>query len=220
MSDTHGSPQPPATERTEDSDTGDDTTQADAPEGGADPHSPDTPAADLGDAGKQAIDRMKARVKDESAKRKAAETELAALKEKAESGDAEASAERIKAEARKEAQAEIAKERALDRVEVLAAKNFADPADARVFLAAQVDDFIDGTTIDADAITEALTELLKTRPYLAAGAPRKWTANGDGGTRGGKPKDLDAQIAEALAKGDTAAFIRLQHEKFQTTQTT
>jgi hypothetical protein len=175
--------------------------------------------AELGDAGKQAIDKMKQRMRDEATKRRAAETELAAIKAKAaaEAGDQQATAEQIKADARKEAQTEIAQERALDRVEVLAAKSFADPADARVFLASHVDDFIDDGQVDIDAINEALTELLKTRPYLAAGAPRKWTATGDGGVRGGKPKDLDAQIAEALAKGDTAGYIRLQNQKFSVT---
>lgn len=201
----------------------DDPPPADPPEG--DPPNPDDPP-ELGAAGKAAIDRMKARLKDETTKRKAAEAKAAELEAKNKppkppAGDDDApTAEQLRNEARKEARAEVARDRALDRVEVLAAKTFNDPADARVFLAAQVDDFLDNGQPDAEAITEALADLLKARPYLALAAPRRWTANGDNGPRGGKPKDLDAQIAEAQAKGDTNAFIALQNQKLQQQTTT
>jgi hypothetical protein len=197
-------------------------TPATDPPADTDPPAADPPEGDaadppeLGDAGKAAIDRMKAKLKDETARRKAAEAEAAALKAKADTPGADTpTPEQLRADARREVQAEVARERALDRVEVIAAKTFADPTDARVFLQSQVDDFIDGTQIDADAITEALADLLKARPYLATGTPRKWTANGDGGPRGGRPKDLDALIAEAQANGDVNAFIRLQNQKLQ-----
>jgi len=185
----------------------------------ADPAEGETdPPGDLGDAGKQAIDRMKAKVKEETARRRAAEAEAAALKAKsAKDAEGEPTPEQIREQARTEARTEVARDRALDRVEVLAAKTFADPADARVFLAANVDDFLDGNTVDSDAITEALADLLKARPYLATGTPRRFSGTGDGGFRGGKQKDLDTQIAEAQAAGDVKAYLRLQHQKFPTT---
>jgi hypothetical protein len=198
----------------------DDPPAAEPPERKADPGDGDaTPPPELGDPGKQALERMKSRVKDETTRRKAAEAEIAELKSKMPAPEDTPSPEQVRAELRRQMQIEMAKERALDRVEVLAAKNFADPADARVFLASQVDDFVDDATIDSDAIAEALADLLKARPYLAAGTPRRWTATGDGGARGGKPKDLDSQIAEAQARGDVTSFIRLQTQKLQSTTT-
>jgi hypothetical protein len=199
----------------------DDPPSADPPEGDTD--SPDE--GDLGEAGKRALHQLRAQVKEETAKRRAAESKRRAAEAKAAALEAKATKptegeptpEEIRRTAREEAQAEVVRERALDRVEVLAAKSFTDPADARMFLAASVEDFLDSGSIDSEAINEALADLLKARPYLAIGAPRRFSGTGDGGYRGTKPKDLDSQIAEAQAKGDISAYLRLQHQKFPTT---
>lgn len=147
----------------------------------------------LGDPGKRALDTMKERLRAERERRRAAEAETAALKAKPAEGDD--SAEAIRAQARAEARAEGLRERALDRLEAKAARLFADPEDARAYLGRQVEDFIDGDSVDTDAITEALQELLKRKPYLAAtatAAKPKFEGTGDGGARKGSagPKQL------------------------------
>lgn len=85
--------------------------------------------------------------------------------------------EKAVAAARKETEdairGEVRRERVLDRVEVLAAKDFADPEDARLRLEKRADDFVgkDGA-VDAEAISAALTALLKDKPHLAAKSSR------------------------------------------------
>lgn len=106
--------------------------------------------------------------------------------------------EQIRREARAEAQRETLNDRVLDKIEAKARK-FADPADAAALLLREhdVDDFLDGGRIDADAIAEALEELLERKPYLAAkaaegGGPRKPRPDHSQGNRGGaKPSASD-----------------------------
>jgi hypothetical protein len=89
--------------------------------------------------------------------------------------------EKAIAAARREAEetvrAEVRRERVLDRIEVLAAKDFADAEDARLRLGSRADEFVgkDGQ-VDADAVRSALEQLLKDKPHLAA--------KGDGRPRG------------------------------------
>jgi hypothetical protein len=182
----------------------------------ADPPDDDPEGADaLADPGKKALEAMKARVRDERELRKAAETRAAAAEAKVKPADDPGpTPEEIRAEARKTVQAEVLKERALDRVEILAAKAFADPGDARHFLASHVEDFLDGDKVDQDAIKEALADLLKQKAYLGVKDPRQFQGTGDNGPRGtGKPRDLDALITDATAKGDVRAVLRLQNQK-------
>jgi hypothetical protein len=178
-------------------------------------------AADLGEGGKKALAAMKAEKREEIRKRKAAESELAQLKAAAakKPDDPPPDAEQIRKEAAAEVRAELAKERALDRVEVLAAKKFANPTDARHFLTAHVDEFLDGTTVDVKAVTEALDDLLEAKPYLAAKETPRFQGGGDNGPRGnGKPKDLDTEIAEANSAGDWRRVLRLQNQKLGATK--
>lgn len=175
------------------------------------------PAEDaLAEAGRKAIAAERAKAKSESQKRRLAETELAALKaslekkaESAETVDPKAIAETAKAEVR----AEILKDRALDKVEVLAAKTFANPALAAKLLASDVDSFVDDGKVDVEAINDALKALLEAEPYLAAAPAKRFQGSADQGPRNSKPNDIDAQIAAAAAKGDVMAQIRLQNAK-------
>ncbi|MEV6124385.1 hypothetical protein AB0M23_28410 [Streptomyces sp. NPDC052077] len=177
-------------------------------------------ADQLGDAGKRALDSMKAKHRSERERRKAAEAELAQFKATqgkkpdGEGGDGP-DLDRIRADARAEARAEGLRERALDRLEARAARQFANPELARKLLADQVEDFVDGDRIDTDAITEALEDLLDKEPYLgseqAAQAAKRFKDGGDGGPRGRAPKgqltqrDLDGmtprQIVAAKREG-------------------
>jgi len=159
----------------------------------------------LGPQGEKALQAEKDKRKQAAAKARAAEAENAKLKAELEKlrGDGSKdgkkddgpSAEDIKAEARKEAQAEVLRERALDKVEAKAAKLFADPEDARALLADKVDEFIDGTQIDLDAITEALEELLKRKPHLAAQGGKRFEGSADQGSRKGGTRP--AQLTRA-----------------------
>lgn len=170
----------------------------------------------LGDAGKKAIDAMKAKWQKERDERKALAAENAALKATAGAKDDsekdEPTTDQIREQARKEARAESLRERALDKVEAKAAKLFADPEDARALLASKVDKFIDGDELDLEAITEALEDLLKKKPHLAATGGQRFNGSADGGARkgSGKPAQLTEQdlkrmnprqIVEAQAKG-------------------
>ncbi|MFJ4738711.1 hypothetical protein [Streptomyces sp. NPDC088775] len=171
-------------------------------------------ADQLGDAGKKALDSMKARTRTERERRKAAEAELAQLKAAAAkkpvddgSGD-QPDLEQLRADARAEAKAEGLRDRALDRLEAKAARKFADPEDARAHLARRVEDFIDGDRIDTEAITEALDELLDAKPYLAADplAGRRFKDGGDGGPRGKAPKgQVTEQELSSMTPGQIVA---------------
>jgi hypothetical protein len=136
----------------------------------------------LGDAGKQALDRMKARLRDEKAARKALQAQLDA---KAPAKDDAPDPAELRKQAQAEARAEVLVDRALDKVEARAAKLFADPEDARALLAGQVDDFIDGGKVDVDAVDEALKELLEKKPHLAAATAKRFQGGADGGARKG-----------------------------------
>lgn len=108
----------------------------------------------------------------------------------------------IRAEARDkataEAKAEVLKDRVGDKIEVLAAKRFQDAGDAVVHLlrTSEIADFLDGDKIDAEAIKEALDELLERKPYLAVAAQsaKRFQGSGDGGARKGPQKP--AQLTE------------------------
>jgi hypothetical protein len=132
------------------------------------------------------------------------EAEVAAAKKPKPADDAPPDLEAIRQQIRTETQTEALRERALDKLEAKAARTFQNPDDARAFLAARVDDFIDGATVDVKAIADALDDLLTERPYLGVtqGEPKpRFQGTGDGGPKGtaGKPQLTRADI-ERLAK--------------------
>lgn len=150
---------------------------------------PDDPPEGLGDAGKQAIDRMKTQVKEAKARARAAEEELKTLR--APKPDDKPDADAIRKAAREEAMAETLGDRALDKLEVRAAKLFADPDDARAMLVGRAAEFVDDGKIDTDAIDEALEDLLKRKPHLGAKPESRFQGSADGGARkGSKPDQL------------------------------
>jgi hypothetical protein len=140
-----------------------------------DPTTPPTTDADpdgadsLGDAGKKALDRMKA-------ERGAAKAEAAAEKKRADELAAKVTAfedrdrtdlERATAAAEVAAkQAAAATARAVQaEVKALAAEGFADPTDAAAFLDLAKYSGADGE-IDTDAISADLSALLERKPHL------------------------------------------------------
>lgn len=152
----------------------------------------DDGADDLGDKGKKAIDRMKANVRDARAQLREYKAlglspeQIKALQKKpADKDDDAPDADTIRAEARAEAKAEAMKDRVLDKIEVKAAKAFADAEDAVAILLRTHDaeDFLDGDKIDAEAIQDALDELLEKKPHLAAQGGKRFQGTPDGGAR-------------------------------------
>lgn len=201
----------------DDENTGADTGETDDADSGRAGDDAVDGADQLGDAGKKALDAMKAKWQKERDGRKALEARIADLEKGKPAGDgndSQADAEKLREQIRAEARAETLRERVLDKIEAKAAKLFADPEDAVALLGRRVDDFIDDGKLDADAIGEAITELLKKKPHLAAAQSggKRFNGSADGGARkgSGKPaqfteQDLKRmtpqQIVEAQSKG-------------------
>jgi hypothetical protein len=161
---------------------------------------PDAPAPDdsLGDAGKKALDAMKAKWKAAEKSDKEARAELAkriaadAIKDKPAD---EQALETARAEARAEA-AKAANVRIVKSELRLAAKGvLADPADALAFINLDDFDVNEDGDVDADALSEAISDLIARKPHLAAGAPRKFEGGADQGPKGKSAKQ--AQITRA-----------------------
>jgi hypothetical protein len=173
---------------------------------------------DLGEAGKKAIAAERTKARNEAAKRRKVEQELAALKAaqaaKPAGTDEAVDPKAIAEAARAEARAELLKDRAEDKIELLAAKSFANPEIARRLLASDVDQFVADGKVDTDAIKDALADLLETNPYLAATPAKRFNGTADQGPRGtGKAPDLDHLITQAQKAGDIREQIRLQNLK-------
>ncbi|MFC4006633.1 hypothetical protein ACFOY2_05335 [Nonomuraea purpurea] len=205
--------------------------------GDADEDSADTPEdRPLGPAGEKALQAEKERRRVAERLRRQRErerddalAELDKLRKAAEqkpsnSGDAPVDRgpdlDAIRKEAQEQAKtalkAEVLKDRVSDKIEVLAAKRAQDPDVVRTLLLAgnEIADFLDGDKIDAEAIKEALDELLEKKPYLAVAAQsaKRFQGSGDGGARKGpqKPAQLTEddlrrmspeQIVQAQAEG-------------------
>jgi hypothetical protein len=204
----------------EDDDTGEDDAQDDDTDTGEDDQddTDDDGAADLGDKGKQALDRMKAKLKAERDRRKAAETERDQLKT-SKAGSDDKDADRIRSEAEKAATAKANARIVRSEVRAAAAGKLADPKDALKFL--DLDQFevdADGQ-IDEDEIADAIEQLVKDKPYLGvAGKPQRFQGTGDGGARKGSggvkqlgKNDLKGmtaeQIEEARIKGQLRDYL-------------
>lgn len=191
---------------------GDDPTDNPAPEPDPDP-APEPPAEEDPNAG------LKKALAAERAARKAADAEAARLK--AEIAAKDKSAEEIELDrARDEARREVtakANERVLKaELRAQATGQLADPADALAFIDLTQFEVDDDGQVDGDALNEAITDLLKRKPHLAAPkGPERPSGSGDGGA-GAPPKpaeNLDEQIAAATKAGDVKLAIRLQNQK-------
>jgi len=195
---------------------GDDPT--DPPEGTDPANEPDPtdPPADLGDAGKRALDAMKSKWRAERDRAKAAEDKLAAAtKPKAPEGEP-VDMEELRKQIQTEARAEVLRDRALDKIEAKAAGRFKDPEDALLRLGRNVDDFIDGGSIDLEAIEDALVDLLEKRPDFGVtqGEPKRFKGTGDGGPKGnaGKPQLTEADLNRLESEGKYAEIDKARVE--------
>lgn len=159
----------------------------------------------LGDAGKQALDRMKAERNAAKAEARANKAELdrikaeLALKDKpAEEQAIEAAKAEARAEATQKANARILK----SELKALATGKLADPTDAALYI--NLDDFTvdDNGDVDSDALNEAITELLTRKPHLAAVKPNRFDGDADQGAKGKDSQPAQLSRDEMLRLSD------------------
>lgn len=132
------------------------------PDPAPDGEEPDGDGVDaLGDAGKQALDRMKAKLKAATERARIAEAKAAAA------GDADEN-DTIRREAEAAALAKANSRIVRAEVKAAAATRLADPADAFNFLDLDSFEVDDDGDVDQDEIADAITDLLARKPYLAA----------------------------------------------------
>ena len=169
----------------------------------------------LGDAGKKALDAMKAKWKTAEKSGREALAELAKRDAAAANKDKPAEEQALEA-ARAEARAEAttASNARLVKVELRAAAKgkLADPTDAHLYISLDDFDVNDDGEVDSAALDDAIDELLARKPHLAAGESRKFAGSADQGAKGKASRvtqlvqsELDAmspeQIGAALKDG-------------------
>lgn len=121
--------------------------------------------------------------------------------EAANATDIEKAAKTARDEAIKELTGKHLRERLLDKVEVAAAGKFADLEDARLRLAARLDEFVKDGQIDTDAINAAIEKVLEDHPHLRANSqgtppPSRAGIGVSGGQSPASPAQLFARMAE------------------------
>lgn len=195
-------------------------------------------AEQLGDAGKKALDTMKAERKAARDAERAAVNSLAELHDKtaaeiraaikdgtladligkpaaqaAGNGEPPVDVAKVTAAAKREATAAANQRILRAEVRAAAAGKLADPADALTMLDLSGIEVGDDGEVDRSELDDAIAELLTRKPYLAAGATTTTFGKSDGGVRGpSKGPTLDERIAEAEKNRDftTARQLKLQ----------
>jgi hypothetical protein len=171
----------------------------------------DPPPADLGDAGKKALDAMKAERKAAREEAAAAKAERDALQAKLDGKEAEHTAAQEKAALEAAALAKANQRIVRSEVKAAAKGLLADPQDAYKFLDLDTFEVDDDGNVDEGAITEALKKLVAAKPYLAAQGSQ--FGNADAGPRNEDRKSIDAQIADAQKAGDVQLAIALKQQR-------
>lgn len=123
--------------------------------------------SELGDAGKRALDRMKAKYKAERKRRRELESQRTEKKESG-SDDEESDPEKIREQARTEAETEATKRVKRAEIKAAIANKVVDPALAVSLIDVDDIDLDDDGNPDEDGIADAVDDLLKKKPYLAA----------------------------------------------------
>lgn len=154
---------------------------------------------DLGDAGKRALDEERSARREAERARKALEKELADLRSQSMS-DAEKAIAKAKEDGRSEALTVANRRLVTAEVRVAAAGKLADPADAVRFLDLEEFKVDDDGEVDAKAVGKAIDQLIKEKPYLAAGASRV-QGSADGGARGNGSQGVDMNTLLRRAAG-------------------
>lgn len=156
-----------------------------APEVDATPTDSDDPegAAALGDAGKKALDAMKAKWKAEKARAEELARHAADLEAKQSKSAEEYEAFKAEREAQQKAESMFRARLAEAELRAAAKGVLTDPSDALTFIKADSIEVGDDGTVDRDAIEAALTSLVESKPYLAERNARRFEGSADGGAR-------------------------------------
>lgn len=170
----------------------------------------DEGAAELGDAGKQALDRMKAARNAERDRRRALEQELADLRSTPAGDEPDTAAIQSAADAAAQAKANARIIRS--EVKAAAAGKLADPADAYRFLDLSAFEVDENGDVDETEIAEAIADLVSKKPYLGVVSQRddaRFKGTADGGTRKEtRPSQLtDADLARMSPQAIEAARV-------------
>ena len=140
-------------------------------------------AESLGDAGKKALDSMKAKWRAAETAAKDSATEFAAYKATAEGREAEHKLDQDNQKVRDDALS-AANQRILKaEVRAAAATKLADPADALRFLDLSSFEVGEDGEIDAATVASAIDDLIASKPYLAAQGGKRFQGSADGGAR-------------------------------------
>lgn len=168
----------------DDGDSGGDDDQDDAEPEGAD---------QLGDKGKRALASMKGKWRSEREKRKALEAQLA---EKDGADEAEQARRKAEADAVGRANTRILKA----EIRAAAKGRLNDPKDALTFLDLGQFEVGEDGEIDTEEIEDAIDDLLKSKPYLAAATAKRFQGSGDGGAarKASRPKQLTKQDLKSM----------------------
>jgi hypothetical protein len=160
----------------DDATTVDETTNTDTADTDATPEG----AESLGDAGKRALDSMKAKWKAERDTRRELERKLAESAAPA-STDETPDLEVIKSQAASEAMAKANARILRSEIKAAAAGKFADVSDALLNLDLTAFEVDANGDVDADEIADAIQEVLTRKPHLAAATAKRFQGTGDGG---------------------------------------
>jgi hypothetical protein len=161
----------------------------------------------LGDAGKKALDTMKAERNAERARARELQAERDALLAKLEGREAEFQAEVEKRKTQNEA---------ILRAELKAAAKgkLADPADASLFINLADFEVSDAGDVDADALNTAIDDLIARKPHLAATAPRRFEGDADAGQKGDRKgaqitsrEELNRMTPEQIVEAEAAGRL-------------
>lgn len=167
----------------------------------------------LGDAGKQAIDRMKAERKEARDSAAAEKARADALQAKLDGKEAEHTAAQEKAATEAAALAKANGRILRSEVKAAAKGVLADPADAYKFLDLDSFEVSDDGEVDDAAIEAALKDLVEKKPYLAVQDGKRFQGGADGGTRKESGKSVDDQIADAQKAGDIQTVVALKQRR-------
>lgn len=141
--------------------------------------------------------------------------QVAELQAKIEGKEKEYAAEQERRKVEKDALSK-ANQRILKAEIRAAAKGvLADPTDALTFIDLSSFEVGDDGDVDAQAITDAIDNLIKSKPYLAAQGERRFQGGADGGPRKETGPSLEDQIAAAQKVGNYALAIALKRQLSQ-----
>ena len=182
-----------------------DADEEEKPDGeGGEESDPDGAEA-LGDKGKRALDSMKTKLKAEREKRRTLEQQLA---EKDGDDEGEKARRQADSDALSKANARILR----SEIRAAATGKLINPKDALVHIDLDQFEVDDDGQVDEDEVADAIENLLKERPYLAAATAKRFQGTGDGGAarKASRPKQLTradlktmtpAQIVKAKEDG-------------------